>query len=447
MSEQNRINELKARFNEIKEMPDSQYGHKERAEVQMIVAELRQCANETAGDPIVGKKVVSDMGGSNNFTTVPSDYAFKIEKSGSQSRVSAYQLKAPGEVKNYAALFGSDQKGFVWNDKDSPFFHTVFSGRVHPELDKSVKNAMEEGVPSSGGFWVPEEYSEQIHNVSLENEIVAPRAFVQPMRGDKIHIPAMDIGDHSSNLWGGFTATYTAEAGTMSDNNPKARSMTLEAKKMTGFLRLSRELFDDVPNFEQQVIQICGRGLGWYRDYYFLNGTGAGTPLGILNSPCVIAVDEQDGQAASTIEYQNLVDMEGRMYPAGMTRAVWIASHSAYPQLRNMSVAVGTGGNAIKALERKGDQYYLLERPVFFTEKTPALGSQGDILLADLSQYVVGLRKGLQIDVSKHVYFASDELAARLIERHDGQPLWDEALTLKDGSTTVSPFVALAERS
>lgn len=28
-----------------------------------------------------------------------------------------------------------------------------------------------------------------------------------------------------------------------------------------------------------------------------------------------------------------------------------------------------------------------------------------------------------------------------------GQPLWDEAMTLEDGSTTVSPFVVLEERS
>jgi HK97 family phage major capsid protein len=63
-----------------------------------------------------------------------------------------------------------------------------------------------------------------------------------------------------------------------------------------------------------------------------------------------------------------------------------------------------------------------------------------------LSQYCVGLREGMRIDTSQHVYFTTDEAAARLIERHAGQPLWDEALTLEDGSTTVSPFVTLAER-
>ena len=68
-------------------------------------------------------------------------------------------------------------------------------------------------------------------------------------------------------------------------------------------------------------------------------------------------------------------------------------------------------------------------------------------MLADLSLYVIGLRAEMRIDTSQHLYFDTDELAVRLIERHDGQPLWDEALTLEDGTTTVSPFVTLAERA
>ena len=64
-----------------------------------------------------------------------------------------------------------------------------------------------------------------------------------------------------------------------------------------------------------------------------------------------------------------------------------------------------------------------------------------------LNQYVIGLREGMRFDVSIHVAFETDELMARLIERHEGQPLWDKALTLEDGITTVSPFVVLAERA
>ena len=91
-------------------------------------------------------------------------------------------------------------------------------------------------------------------------------------------------------------------------------------------------------------------------------------------------------------------------------------------------------------------QFKMLTRPVIFTEKTEPHGSVGDVLLADFSQYVVGLRQAMRFDTSIHAGFFTDEMLARLIERHDGQPLWDTALTLEDGSTTVSPFVTLTAR-
>jgi HK97 family phage major capsid protein len=81
-----------------------------------------------------------------------------------------------------------------------------------------------------------------------------------------------------------------------------------------------------------------------------------------------------------------------------------------------------------------------------FTEKVPSLGTEGDISLLDLSTYVVGLRSGMRFDTSIHVAFATDELLSRIIERHDGQSLWNEPLTLADGVTTVSPVVTLADR-
>lgn len=353
-----------------------------------------------------------------------------------------YELKAPGMAKDFTALYGS-RGGYSWPDKESSFFDAVFSGRHHPGL---LKNAMTEGVPSDGGFLVPVEYAKQIHNVSLENEVIMPRAFVQPMISNEIKIPAMSIGNHATSLYGGFTASYVAEAGTISEADPKVRSMDLQAKKLTGLLRFSSELAADIPGGENQIIQICGKGLSWYRDKAFIKGSGSGEPLGILNSDCLIEVAKETGQTTDTICYENLTKMMSRLYAGSFGNSVWICHQSTIPQLLQLSLAVGVGGSAIPVMTESNGQFKILTRPVIFTEKTEKLGDMGDIILADLSQYVVGLRSEMRFDVSIHVHFATDEMLARLIERHDGMPLWDSALTLEDGTTTVSPFVTLAAR-
>ena len=357
-------------------------------------------------------------------------------------RSRGYALRGPMDKKDHASLYGANG-GCQWKDQSTTFFDAVFSGRHHPEL---IRAAMTETVPSDGGFLVPTEYAAKIHNVALENEIIMPRCFVQPMKSNEINVPAMSIGDHSTNLYGGFTASYVAEAGTISEHDPKVRSMTLNAKKLTGMLRFSSELAADIPGGEGQIIDICGKGLAWYRDRAFLKGTGAGEPLGILNAGCTIEVAAESGQRADTIVYENLVKMVGRLHPACFKNAIWICQVSAIPQLLSLSQSVGTGGSTYPVLSETNGEWKILTRPVVFTEKTEKLGDKGDIILADLSQYVVGLRSEMRFDMSIHVHFSTDELLARLIERHDGQPLWDSALTLEDGSNTVSPFVTLAAR-
>jgi len=355
-----------------------------------------------------------------------------------------FEIRTSKDKKDFRSLYGSRNDEYRWTDPESTFFQALFSGRFHPDL---TKRAMSESIPSSGGFLVPSEYAEKIHNVSLENELVMPMATVQPMKSNEINLPAVNIGDHSSNLYGGFTASYKGEAATLTEANPKSRQMTLIAKKLTGFLKFSNELMSDIPNGESQILDICAKGLAWYRDRAFLKGTGAGQPLGILNADCTLAQAKENGQEADTITYSNLTGMLSKLHPACFANSVWVCHQSTIPQLLELSIGVGTGGSFIPVLSEKNGQFTILTRPVIFTEKTEVLGDQGDILLADLSHFVIGLREEMRIDLSQSVYFTTDQGAARLIERHAGQPLWGEALTLEDGSTEVSPFVVLAERA
>jgi HK97 family phage major capsid protein len=361
---------------------------------------------------------------------------------GSIRRDGAFALVGPKGQKDYHSLFGNS--GYQWPDKETNFFAAALSGRHHPGL---IRNSMSETVPSDGGFLVPSEQAARIHAVSLENELVMPRCYVQPMRSNSIKIPAMSIGDHSTALFGGFTASYTAEAGTISEANPKSRAMELNAKKLTGLIRFSSELNADVPGGMGQIEQLCGKGLSWYRDKAFLKGTGAGEPLGILNAACTVEVEKETGQNADTIVYENLTKMMSRIFAGSFQNSVWVCHQTTIPQLLTLSLAVGTGGDHIPVMKESNGKFSILTRPVVFTEKTETLGNKGDIMLADFSQYVVGLRgEGMRFDTSIHVAFETDEILSRIIERHDGQPLWDAPLTLEDGSTTVSPFVTLEAR-
>jgi HK97 family phage major capsid protein len=89
----------------------------------------------------------------------------------------------------------------------------------------------------------------------------------------------------------------------------------------------------------------------------------------------------------------------------------------------------------------------LMGRPVIPVEQCSTLGTVGDIVLADMSQYLLIDKGGIQSAVSMHVQFANDETVLRFVYRVDGQSLWSDDLTPYQGTNTVSPFVALASRT
>jgi hypothetical protein len=87
----------------------------------------------------------------------------------------------------------------------------------------------------------------------------------------------------------------------------------------------------------------------------------------------------------------------------------------------------------------------LYGRPVIPVEQAPALGTVGDITLADLTQYSI-LQGPPQMALSVDVAFLTDETVFRFALRVDGKPLWASPITPYNGGSTRSPFVSLAAR-
>ena len=61
--------------------------------------------------------------------------------------------------------------------------------------------------------------------------------------------------------------------------------------------------------------------------------------------------------------------------------------------------------------------------------------------------YRFGDRQALTVSRSEHVNFTTDEQVWKFVQRVDGRPWLTSALTPRNGSTTISPFVNLATRS
>jgi hypothetical protein len=81
-------------------------------------------------------------------------------------------------------------------------------------------------------------------------------------------------------------------------------------------------------------------------------------------------------------------------------------------------------------------------------EQAETLGTAGDMVLADFSQYVVITQgSGLRSATSMHVRFIYDEMAFKWSYDINGMPSIKKPITQFKGSNTVSPFVTTAVRA
>jgi HK97 family phage major capsid protein len=315
---------------------------------------------------------------------------------------------------------------------------------------KAAATGLGETVPSSGGFLVQPEFSDMLLEKSYTTGEIIQRCFKQSLRSNSIKIPSVDESSRATgSRHGGVRAFWIDEAGTKQASAPKFGQIELNLKKLVVLIYSTDELLDDADALGAYIARVAPQEIQFVLESAIINGTGAGMPLGILNSGCLVTASKESGQAANTLVFENITKMWTRMFGPCRKNAVWLINQDCESQLYSMSLAVGTGGVPVymPAGQASAAPYAsLFGRPVIPTEYCPTLGDLGDVLLCDFSQYVLADRGGIQSAMSIHVEFLTDQSVFRFVLRTDGQPWWASALTQYQGTNTQSPFVALESR-
>lgn len=325
-------------------------------------------------------------------------------------------------------------------------------GSIDNRLSIKAATGLNENVGSDGGFLVDDDFSKEILKRAYDTGILASRCNKVPLSTNAtgLKINAIDESSRANgSRWGGIQAYWEGESDQLLGSKPKFRQMELNLHKLTGLCYATDELLTDATALESVISQGFAEEFGFKMDDGIINGTGAGMPLGIMNSKALVTVPKENSQASGTINIQNIVKMWSRCWGQSRQNAVWFINQDIEPQLYTMALSVGTGGIPVymPAGGISGSPYSTLYgRPVIPLEQCQTLGTVGDIVLADLSQYLIIDKGGLSAASSIHVRFLYDENCFRFIYRVDGQPVWNTVLTPARGSNTLSPFVALQTR-
>jgi HK97 family phage major capsid protein len=308
---------------------------------------------------------------------------------------------------------------------------------------QSIKD-MAEAVGASGGFLVPTEFQNELQAVMGETASIRPRCTIIRMARRAIRIPVLDQTGTTAGAphwFGGMTFTWAEEAAQKDQSDPNFRQIELVAHKLIGYTRASDELVQDsaisLDDFLSGPMGFAG-GAVWEEEFAFLQGTGAGQPLGIINAGATIV---EPRNTANTVVFDDFADMVKDFLPSG--RGVWMISQSAMSDIIQLNGPTGNPSYIWQANARDGIPGQILGMPVIWTEKCPILGQTGDVCLADWSYYLIGDRQATTVESTKFDRWRYDQTSWRMTHRVDGQPWLSSPLTYQDGTTQVSPFVIL----
>lgn len=308
-----------------------------------------------------------------------------------------------------------------------------------------------EAIGPDGGYAIPIEYAEGIEKNMWETGKLLSRVSQRPVAGNNITYRVVNETSRADGSRGGALNHYWLDEGEApTASTMKLAKVELKLRKIGALLYATDELNEDAPALEAELREGLISELVFGTENAIFRGAGSSQPLGFMEAPCLVSVSKETNQAALTITTTNLSKMFARLPARSQANMVWLTNVDCGPQLDELSIAAGTAALEPRFVNYGPDGILRIKgREVLTVEYAETVGTLGDIVAVDLSQYRA-IRKaaaGPQVTSSIHVRFVNGENTFRAIYRVDGQPLPRAAITPFKGTGTLSPFVALATRS
>ena len=338
-----------------------------------------------------------------------------------------------------------------------------------PRLIKLMKNELGFSVPSGmasvpstsinsnsgagGGFALPPTFQKQIWTLASSGSVFLP--ITDPIRMGEDDGDSMELFVDKTPDWDDsyLSAYWVGDGMEIPKNGIKLERVTIQANDIACIIPVTKKMQRSRLALDSHIRKKVPQKMGYKIDHSILYGNGINKPFGCLNSPSVVVVQKEDGQAAKTITQANISEMASRMLIDAYGDSVWVANQNILPQLHALKVGnmpifipMQTGFSDYGFI--KGGMGLLLGRPLILSTHANSLGEQGDLSLISLKSGYQAITYGdnTQPDESAHVYFDAAISALRFDIAVGGAPILQAPLTPPNSTSTQSHFITLGER-
>jgi len=287
-----------------------------------------------------------------------------------------------------------------------------------------VRNALQIGELSEGGYTVPDEFEHTLVEALQEENI---------MRG-LVHVITTSSGDRKIPLvTSKGSASWVEEEASIPESDDAFGQITLSAHKVGSMIRVSEELLHDSAfDLAGYITNEFARRVGAAEEEAIISGNGTHKPTGLLHA----TLGAETGittAAVAAITADELIDLQHSLKAGYRRKACWIMNNACIKLLRKLKDGNGNYLWAPGLLAGQPD--VLLNQKVLTSNymPLPAAGNKA-ILYGDYSYYWLADREGRSLQRLNELYAATDQVGFKVTQRVDGRLILREAvkcLTMK----------------
>ena len=274
--------------------------------------------------------------------------------------------------------------------------------------------AMQEDTDAEGGYFVPEEFINQvIHDPGLPSGALRSACTTIRVSSKDGYIPTF-----ASATWGAI-----AEEGAFSDQTPTVGQVAFSTEKSGGLVKVTRELLDDsAVNLPALLSQIFQEASGRFEDVGILNGNNTANYGGIIQNS---SVADYVLANATSITFADLVGVYYTLEAQHRENASYVTTSTVMKAINSIQ----STGNGITGVGNITDSpsSFILGKPAILNDVAgngmgSGLSASSDVgIFGDFKQYYLFDRIGFSIRRNDSLYMGNDQVGFFATRRGDGQ--------------------------
>lgn len=300
----------------------------------------------------------------------------------------------------------------------SAAYNESFWKHMRNHSSYEVRNALQIGELSEGGYTVPGEFESTLVE-ALQDENI--------MRG-LVHVITTSSGDRKIPLvTSKGAAAWVEEEQAIPESDDTFGQISLGAHKVGSMIRISEELLHDSAfDLSAYITNEFARRVGAAEENAIIVGDGNHKPTGLLHDTLGAQIGVT-AAAAAAVTADELLDLQHSLRSSYRRKAVFIMNDATVKILRKLKD--GNGSFMWQPGLLYGQPDTLLNQKVLTSNYMPLPAAGGKaILYGDMSYYWLADREGRSLQRLNELYAATDQVGFKITQRVDGRLILPEAV-------------------